>query len=475
MTSRYLAPVALLPDGWANDVLIETDAAGDIVAVTADSPRDGASHLPGPVLPGMPNVHSHAFQRALAGRAERRAEDGRDSFWTWRETMYAFVARLEPDDLEAIAGWAYAEMLKGGYTSVGEFHYVHNAPDGSPYAARTEMADRLVAASRASGIGLTLLPVLYAHGGFGGAPPSDQQRRFTLDADGFCALWDDLARSIAGHPQLALGVAPHSLRAVSTDQLAQVVAHVAAASSSAPIHLHVAEQLAEVDACVAWSGQRPVAWLLDHAPVSERWCLVHATHVDDAERMRAAATGAVAGLCPTTEANLGDGIFPADAWLRDRGRIGIGSDSNVAVDPAEELRWLEYGQRLTARRRAVLCGSDRPSVGGTLYRAALAGGAAALARPVGRVAPGYRADLVVLDGSSAVLEGAAGDELLDRYIFGGAHALVRDVMVGGQWAVVERRCTHETGAKARYVSALKRLFGDGLERSGQATFPSESE
>jgi len=446
-----------LPDGWAHDVLIETDTEGNIVAVAANSPHQGVSHLPGTVIPGMPNVHSHAFQRMLAGRAESRSGTD-DSFWTWRDTMYHAVERIEPDDLEAIATWVYMEMLRAGYTSVGEFHYLHHAQGGVRYADRTEMSQRIIAAAHTSGIGLTLLPTYYTYGGFGSEPPSEQQQRFTMDASEFCALWDDLLPLVASDPQVALGVAPHSLRAVSPDGLAEVLAHVASRRPDTPVHIHVAEQRGEVDACVAWSGQRPVAWLLDHARVTPAWCLVHATHVDDAERTRAAKTGAAVGLCPTTEANLGDGIFPADAWMRDAGRIGIGSDSQATIDPAEELRWLEYTQRLVTMRRAVLSGEHTPSVGGTLYRAALEGGAQALGRRVGRIAPGFRADLVVLDGDNPALGDVEGDTLLDRYIFGGVRSPVRDVMVGGRFVVAGGRCTGEPTAKVRYQEVVRRLF-----------------
>jgi formimidoylglutamate deiminase len=455
--SRYLAPSALLPQGWARDVLIDVDAAGDITAVVPDSPHGGDSHLPGPVVPGMPNVHSHGFQRALAGRAERGGSADGD-FWAWRETMYRLVERLDPETIEIVTTWVYMEMLKAGYTSVGEFHYLHHAPDGSRYATNTETSERIIASAQASGIGLTLLPVLYTYGGFGAQPPSPRQRAFTMDADEFCTLWDALDARIGADPHMRLGVAPHSLRAVTSEQLQQVLAHVAARAKDAPVHIHVAEQEAEVEACVAWSGERPVAWLLANAPVSPAWCLVHATHLDDAEAQGAAASGAVAGVCPTTEANLGDGVFAARRWLGANGRLGIGSDSNVTLDPAEELRWLEYVQRLERRERVILYDGANPSVGGRLFRSAVEGGAQALGRRVGRIAPGYRADLVVLDRGDSALHDAEGDDLLDRLVFGGARAPVRDVMVGGHWAVVGGRCTHEPSYRSRYEEAVKRLF-----------------
>ncbi|MBV9647929.1 MAG: formimidoylglutamate deiminase [Candidatus Eremiobacteraeota bacterium] len=455
--SAYFAAHALLPGGWARDVLIETNAGGDIERLAEGAKADGAVRLWGPVLPGMPNVHSHAFQRALAGTAESGDPARHDTFWTWRDRMYRLVLTLEPPDIEAVATWVYLEMLKSGYTAVGEFHYLFHTPDGSRYDSPTETADRVIAAAERSGIGLTLLPALYTYSGFGQQAPSSPQRRFAMDVEEFCALWDALDARIGRNPQCTLGVAPHSLRAVSPQSLASVVTHVSRRRPEVPVHIHVAEQQAEVDACVAWCGARPVAWLLEHAPVSERWCLVHATHLDASERTRAALTGAVAGLCPTTEANLGDGIFPAQQWLAGQGRIGIGSDSQVTIDPAEELRWLEYGQRLFLQQRAVLCTAETPSVGGTLYRVALAGGAQALGRSIGRIERGFRADLVVLDGENSAFRDVTGDGLLDRYIFGGVREPVRDVMVGGRWVVANRRANGEHAAKSRYLRAVAHL------------------
>jgi formimidoylglutamate deiminase len=457
---RYFAASALLPHGWATDVAIDVDDAGTIVGATAGAQPGDAVRLVGHAVPGMPNVHSHAFQRAFAGRAERMSPDRADSFWTWREQMYGLVERLDADDVEAIATWLYVEMLKAGYTAVGEFHYLHHDREGKRYAAPTELAHRIVAGARASGIGLTLLPVVYEHAGFGGVPAHAGQRRFLTTADEFAAYWDALERSLRDDPQLRLGVAPHSLRAVGSQRLLEILAHVSARDPRAPIHIHVAEQQAEVDDCVAWSGLRPVAWLLRNAPVTESWTLVHATHVDGGELAGIVDSGAVAGLCPTTEANLGDGVFPAEQFLRDGGRFGIGSDSNVTIDVAEELRLLEYGQRLTARRRAVLGDERAPHVGARLYRDALAGGARSLARAIGALAPGTRADIVVLDsGRDAVLEGASGDDLLDRYVFASGARAVRDVIVGGRRLVHDGHHADEARIEQRYRSTVRTLFG----------------
>jgi formimidoylglutamate deiminase len=456
MSQRLFAARALLPDGWASDVLLEIDATGTLTGVLPAASAGAAERAAGPVLPGMPNLHSHAFQRAMAGLAERRGAAGRDSFWTWRETMYRFVARIEPDDAEAIAALLYVELLEAGYTSVAEFQYVHNARGGAPYADPAEMSRAHVRAARAAGIALTLLPVLYAHGGFGGAPLGPAQARFAGTPE---SLLDIVRRLRAeADPDLRIGAAAHSLRAVTPDELAALVAGITALDPTAPIHVHTAEQVKEVDDCRAWSGQAPVAWLLDHAAPDERWCLVHCTHLEDGELARLAASGAVVGLCPTTEANLGDGIFRALEFASAGGRWGIGSDSHVSRDPAEELRLLEYAQRLTRRERNVLASPERASVGGTLWDAAARGGAQALGRSAGVLAPGARADFVVLDGNHVDLAGREGDATLDALVFGGGRGVVHDVMVGGRWVVREGRHPAREEVAARYRKRVERLL-----------------
>jgi formimidoylglutamate deiminase len=456
MTSRLLAPQALLRDGWADDVVIEIDAGGTVVAVTPRADARGAERLAGPVIPGMPDLHSHAFQRAMAGRAERRGPSGGDSFWSWRETMYRFVARLGPDDARAIAAQLHVELLKSGYTGLAEFQYVHHAPDGSAYADPAEMSLAHLRAAGESGISLTLLPVLYTQGGFGGAPLAGTQTRFANSPDGLLRIVERV-RTVAG-PGTRVGVAAHSLRAVAPPALQALVDGITRIDPSAPIHVHAAEQTKEVDDCVAWSGQRPIAWLLDHAPVDARWCLVHCTHLDDAEVPRLAASRAVAGLCPSTEANLGDGVFRLPDYLAAGGHFGIGSDSQVARHPAEELRWLEYGQRLARLERNVAASVLRPSVGATLWDAAARGGALALGRAAGVLTPGSVADLLVLDGAHVDLTGRRGDEILDALVFSGSSALVRDVMVGGRWVVRERRHPAEDAIATRYRAAVARLL-----------------
>ncbi len=448
MSARLFAARALLPDGWASDVLFEIDATGALGRVTPGAAPGSAERAAGPVLPGMPNLHSHAFQRAMAGLAERRGRTDAESFWSWRETMYRFVARIGPEDAEAIATQLYVELLEAGYTSVAEFHYLHHAPGGAPYADPAEMSRAHVRAARTAGIALTLLPVLYAHGGFGGAPLGAAQARFAGTPEGVLDLVHRL-RADAG-ADLRIGIAAHSLRAVTPAELAALVAGITALDPTAPIHVHAAEQRKEVDECRASSGRTPVAWLLDHAAPDARWCLVHCTHLDDDELDRLAGSGATAGLCPTTEANLGDGIFRAPEYVAAGGRWGIGSDSHVARDPAEELRLLEYAQRLTRRERNVLASGRRPSVGGTLWTAAARGGARALGRDAGALAPGMRADLVVLDREHVDLSGRAGDAVLDALVFGGGRGLVRDAMVGGRWVVRAGRHPARALIAARY-------------------------
>jgi formimidoylglutamate deiminase len=459
---RFLLRQALLPDGWHDHVLVSVDAAGLIARATPASHDATATLLDGPVLPGMPNLHSHAFQRAMAGLAERSGPDvspGSDSFWTWRETMYRFAAKLTPEDVEAIAGQLYAEMLEAGFTAVAEFHYLHHQPGGTPYADPAELSRRILAAADTAGIGLTHLPVLYRHGGFGGREPQERQRRFLHDADAYAKLLQALAPALQNRSDRRLGIAPHSLRAVTPELLRDSLAALDAIDSAAPIHIHIAEQTAEVDDCLAWSGKRPVQWLLDQGLVNKRWCLIHATHLDADETRRLAASQAVAGLCPTTEANLGDGIFPAVDYMAAGGRIGIGSDSHISVSVAEDLRLLEYGQRLVHRSRTVLAGGADRSTGRRLFEAALKGGAQALGQPMGAIAPGHRADFVLLDQDAPALAGRSGDMALDAWIFSHqTRSAIRDVYVAGQRVVENGRHIRSEELAAQHARALRRLL-----------------
>ncbi len=456
--SSLFAAQALLPEGWARNVLFLFGPDGGLVTVTPDSEPGDAPRAAGAVVPGMANLHSHAFQRAMAGLTER-AGPGEDSFWTWRDLMYGFVRRLTPQQVEAIAAQLYIEMLKAGYTAVGEFHYLHHDPQGTPYADPGEMSKRVIAAAGATGIGITHLPVLYGYSDFGGQAAGEGQRRFLHRPDAFLRLVESLIAAHRGDPQVRIGIAPHSLRAVTAETLNAAVRGLNTLDDSAPIHIHIAEQQKEVHDCIAWCGERPVEWLLRRALPDARWCLVHATHITEEEAVRMAACGAVAGLCPTTEANLGDGVFPAPGFLAAGGGFGIGSDSHISVSAVEELRWLEYGQRLTLRRRNVLSGgADAPSVGAFLFKRALAGGAQALGRPIGRLAPGCRADLLVLDDTQASLAGKSGDVLLDAVVFAGNENAARDVMVGGRWVVREGHHADEAEVLRRYREVLAALL-----------------
>ena len=450
---NYHAPSALLPDGWADAVAIDVDATGTIVAVAPNARADAREVLAGPVVPAMPNAHSHAFQRSLAGRTGRAAAGSDDSFWTWRQAMYAFLDRVDADAFEAIAAQAYVEMAKAGYASVAEFHYVHHDPAGRPYDDPAELAWRIVAAAATAGIALTLLPVFYAHGGFGGLPTTAGQRRFAHSVRTFAHLYDRL-RDAAAPRGYVLGVAPHSLRAVTADELGQVVR---LAEPAAPVHIHAAEQTREVDDCYAWSRMRPVEWLVTQAGVDARWCLVHATHMTEREIAALAASGAVAGLAPTTEADLGDGTFPGLAYVNAGGRFAVGSDSNTQISPFAELRQLEWSQRMRARRRNVLPAAAGATIGTSLWAAAARGGAQALAQPVVAIAVGRRADLVVLDARDPALAEQARDDVLDAAIFGPCRNPIRDVLARGRFVVRDGRHVAEDAVFARYRAALARL------------------
>ncbi|MBC3422523.1 formimidoylglutamate deiminase [Pseudomonas sp. RW3S2] len=453
--SAYFAERALLPSGWASNVRLEVSADGRLEKIDANASAEGAERLAGPLLPGMPNLHSHAFQRAMAGLAEVVGNPN-DSFWTWRDLMYRLVGLITPEQLQVIARQLYIEMLKAGYTSVAEFHYVHHDNTGKPYADPTELSRQISAAARASGIGLTLLPVLYSHSGFGGQPPNEGQRRFINATEQYLRLQQQLKPLLAAQPAQHLGLCFHSLRAVTPHQIAEVLA---ASDKACPVHIHIAEQQKEVNDCLSWSGRRPVQWLYEHVEVDSRWCLVHATHVEADEVSAMARSGAVAGLCLTTEANLGDGIFPAVDFLAQGGRMGIGSDSHVSLSVVEELRWLEYGQRLRDQRRNRLYRSDQPMVGRTLYDAALAGGAQALGQEIGELAVGKRADWLVLDGQDPYLATSSGDGVLNRWLFAGSDRQVRDVMVNGQWVVRQGRHALEEQSGQAFAAVLRTLLG----------------
>ena len=442
---------ALTADGWQRDVRIELGANGRIAALESGCPAAG--HRVGVLLPAPTNLHSHAFQRAMAGLTERRGPDPRDSFWTWRRLMYRFLERLGPEALESIAAFAQMQMLEAGFAAVAEFHYVHHQPGGAPYDRLSELSDRIVAAASETGIGLTVLPVLYRHGGCGGKPLEAAQLRFGNSPERFARLREEAEATVrALDADACTGVAIHSLRAVDPEG----VAFAAALAPRAPVHIHAAEQTAEVEEVEACFGARPVEWLLANAGVDERWCLVHATHMTPGETAGLAGSGAVAGLCPITEASLGDGIFDGTGYLAQSGRFGVGTDSNVRISLAEELRMLEYSQRLRDRARAVLA---RPgeSTGRTLFEAAARGGAQAAMRDAGTLAPGRLADLVALDAEAADLAGKQGDTLLDSFVFTGGDAMITDVWSAGRHVVEEGRHVRHDEITGRYIDTIKGL------------------
>jgi formimidoylglutamate deiminase len=449
------AEQALVEGNWLTDVLVEVGRDGRIQYVSSGQ---DPSALPavirvGALLPSPTNLHSHAFQRAMAGMAERRGPSGMDTFWTWRELMFRFLEALTPDDIEAIAAFVQMEMLEAGYCAVAEFHYVHHQPGGAPYDDPAEMSARICAAASRSGIGLTLLPVLYQQGGCDGRPLASGQVRFGNTVDRYAGLVERVRSMAKGQRRdFRTSVAPHSLRAVTPEGLAASVA----LAGDGPIHMHLAEQMAEVDEVQTAYGRRPVEWLFDHHAVNEHWCLIHNTQMTGDETAMLARSGAVAGLCPITESSLGDGIFNGAEYLAHGGRFGIGSDSNIRISLSEELRTLEYSQRLRDRRRAVLA-SGSASTGRALLDGAIVGGAQAAGRDSGRIAKGAWADLMALDMTAVDLEGRSGDDLLDSFVFAGDDRMVCDVWSAGHHVVQGGRHVGKDEIEAAYRRTIRSL------------------
>ena len=452
MKRSFFFQHAFLPGGWRRNVRLESQN-GLIVSARADAtpePQDRRERI---AVPGLPNLHSHAFQRAMAGLAERRGP-ANDNFWSWREAMYRFVRAMGPDEVQAIAAYAYADMLEAGFTTVGEFHYVHRAPDGEAYADPAELALRHVAAADETGLGIVMLPVFYAASTFGGAPPTAGQKRFITGLDAFADIVERAGAAVSGaRLGRGLGVAPHSLRAVPPQLLAPLIEM----RPQGPLHIHAAEQVKEVEDCLAWSGLRPVEWLLEHVGLDPRWCLVHATHLTQDETLRLAASGAAAGLCPITEGNLGDGIFPAAAYLEAGGRFGVGTDSNIQLDAAGELRQLEYSQRLILRARNVLAPASGASTGQRLLEAALQGGAQALGLGPAGLQPGAPADFVVLEADQTDLAMVGEEHWLDAWIFALGRRGVDKVAVNGEIVVEGGRHRARDAIDARYRAAIAEL------------------
>lgn len=452
MTKTIHARHALLPEGWARSVTVSIDETGHIASVNRDGDR--AEHTVGILLPALSNLHSHSFQRAMAGLAERRGPGGQDDFWTWRSVMYRFLDILTPDDIGVIAAQVQKEMLEAGYAAQAEFHYVHHAPGGEAYEQIAETSLRHFEAARLTGIGYTHLPVLYMQGGLDGQELTGGQLRFGCDLDRFGALYEAIGSGLADMPEdCRLGIAPHSLRAVTKDGLQEAVR----LAPEGPIHIHVAEQTSEVEAVLAAYGARPARWLMDQYPIDDRWCFIHATHLDQGEISDLAHSGAVAGLCPMTEANLGDGIFPADQFLSNGGAFGIGSDSNVRIALSEELRLLETSQRLRDRKRLILSDAETPSNGQSIYEKAALGGARALNRPSGEILPGCYADLVALDDSHIALAGLTGDTILDTWIFACSDDVISDVWSAGRHMVTHGHHVRHEEIERAFRTLIVRL------------------
>lgn len=448
----YSVKKALLPSGWASDVELEVNHLGDITKVRYGTKNTGSIELNGILLPGMPNLHSHAHQRAMVGLAEK-AGDSKDSFWTWRKTMYAYLERIQPNQLQAIAAQLYVEMLKFGYTNVAEFQYLHHDVGGKAFSNPAEMSERCMHAAQEAGIGLTMLPVLYGYSGFGGQKPLAGQRRFINNPDQFLGIISQLQKFSKNDANTTIGIAPHSLRAVTQESLSLVLN----CFSTGPIHIHIAEQIPEVEACLQWSGQRPVEWLLDHFPVDSRWCLIHATHLTEDEITNTIKSQAVVGICPTTEANLGDGIFPSSEYLSQGGLFGIGSDSQVCISPAEELRLLEYTQRLTKHSRNVLASGPSTSTGRSLFEQALVGGRQACGRKIGKIEQGYRADFILLDHDHPRLALHPEEALIDGWVFGCNENPIKDVFVGGKHVVSDYAHVSEEDITRNFINAFDEL------------------
>jgi formimidoylglutamate deiminase len=443
------ASKALLPDGWADDVRFGIDR-GRITAIDIAAKRSADDTMVGCVIPGLCNAHSHAFQRALAGHTEQRSPAGHDSFWTWRERMYELAGRVDASALKAIARQVYCEMLASGYTSVAEFHYLHRDPRNPD--KQDAMLQAIVEAAHDSGIRLTYVPVLYERAGFDDPEPAVHQRNFAMTLDEFLA--HRTRASEFGSEVVNIGIGAHSLRAVSRESLAEI-AHVAA-DDGAAMHLHIAEQQREVDQCMAAYGRRPVRWLLENFDVTKSWCLVHATHMDFDETATLARSGAVVALCPSTEANLGDGLFPLHDFLKEGGRIAIGSDSHVSINPFEELRWLEYGQRLATQSRNVASLRDS-HVGRELFSRSLEGGAMASGQSAIGLEKGAPADLVVLSDDDPMLVGHGDESRLDALVFSGYPLPVERVMVNGEWCVVDTMHVEREFARSEYATVMKTL------------------
>ena len=452
----YFINNAFLGDHWVQNVRLTVDNMGIISGLQKGGSAEQGDQRLGTVVPGLVNCHSHAFQRAMAGLTEYQ-NSPTDTFWSWRNTMYRFANLVSPEDLQAIACYLYLEMIKQGYTSVAEFHYVHHQPNGAAYSCVSQLSQSIINAANIAGINLTLLPVLYMTAGFDGQPLLEQQKRFGNSVARYIDIQNDAAQYCADQSQHNVGIALHSLRAVPAEPMSEVINYFANNSSVCPIHIHISEQTQEVEQSIASLRKRPVEWLLDNYAVDKQWCLIHATHMTPQETKALARSGATVGICPTTEANLGDGLFPLRNYLDHGGHIAVGSDGNTCTNPMEELRWLEYGQRLATRTRNITSDNTQLHTGTSLYARGLAGGGRAIGQKTGKLKLGYRADLIVLEDDSVDLANIATGSILDVLIFGTSQSLIKDVMVNGQWKITDYHHAEEERIKSAFIAATRAL------------------
>ncbi len=451
----YFLHRALLQTGWAENVRVSV-ADGIITHLEYNATQQQGDESLGTVIPGIPNIHSHAFQRVMAGLTEHKVS-AVDTFWTWRETMYRFANAVSPEDLNHIAAQLYIEMVKMGYTSVAEFHYLHHQADGKPYNRLGELSYAILDAAAIAGINIRLLPTLYLASNFGHTPLEPRQKRFGNAINVYFQLMREVKQHCTKHNQHHIGMAFHSLRAVPQEAMKEAITEFRSMDSEAPIHIHIAEQTQEIEQSLAWSGKRPVEWLFENHNVDHKWCLVHATHLTEQETSTLAKSGAVAGICPTTEANLGDGIFPLKRYLEEGGSIAIGSDGNTSVNPIEELRWLEYVQRLASHNRNIVSDENNRHAGSNLLSRCFTGGAKALGKKVGCIAKNYRADWLVIDDNAATLVNTPIECLIDTIVFSGNQPIVKDVMISGQWCVRDFIHRHEAEVKEKFINVTKKL------------------
>ncbi|KRO95268.1 MAG: hypothetical protein ABS24_09400 [SAR92 bacterium BACL26 MAG-121220-bin70] len=453
---NYLIKKALLSDGWAENVRLSVSDDGFISGLSKNANAEPGDQRLGIVIPGLVNCHSHAFQRAMAGLTEYQVSSA-DTFWSWRKTMYRFANLVSPEALQDIASYLYVEMIKQGYTSVAEFHYLHHQTNGTAYSSVSQLSQSIINAANIAGINLTLLPVLYMNSGFGDLALLDDQKRFGNSVESYLALHDEATRYCSEQNQHSVGMALHSLRAVPAKPMSEVISHFNRMGNQGPIHIHIAEQTQEVEQSIKALGKRPVEWLLDNHPIDKQWCLIHATHMTSEETAGVAKSGATVGICPTTEANLGDGLFPLREYLDHGGHIAIGSDGNTCTNPLEELRWLEYGQRLLSRTRNIAANDRERHTGSSLLGQCLTGGARSIGKNTGTLKVGYRADLLVLDEHSADLSGIAKEFVVDTLVFGSSHSLIKSVMINGAWQITDFHHANELQIKEKFISATREL------------------